>query len=112
MTAEAARKYPIFPPFTEWVDAFALMGGWDGKSPLPGIRVEEIVEDDAFIVHAELPGLDPDRDIDVMVEHGMLRIHAERHPAELELVPHARRNHRRPHPPPRSALDPQPELPV
>lgn len=79
MTAETARKYPIFPPFTDWVDAFALMGGWDGKSPLPGIRVEEVMEDDAFTVHAELPGLEPERDIDVTIEHGMLRIHAERH---------------------------------
>jgi HSP20 family protein len=79
MTAETSRKHPIFPPFTEWVDAFALMGGWDGKSPLPGIRVEEVMEDDAFIVHAELPGLDPERDIDVTVERGVLRIHAERH---------------------------------
>lgn len=84
MTAEASRKHPIFPPFTEWVDAFALMGGWDGKSPLPGIRVEEAVEDDTFIVHAELPGLDAARDIDVTVEHGVLRIHAERHRDERE----------------------------
>jgi HSP20 family protein len=79
MTAEASRKHPIFPPFTEWFDAFALMGGWDGKGPLPGIRVEEVMEDDAFVIHAELPGLDPARDIDVKVEHGVLTIHAERH---------------------------------
>ena len=84
MTAETSRKHPIFPPFTDWVDAFALMGGWDGKSPLPGIRVEEVMEDDAFTVHAELPGLEPERDIDVTVEHGVLRIHAERHPDKRE----------------------------
>jgi HSP20 family protein len=84
MTAEASRKHPIFPPFTEWFDAFALLGGWDGKGPLPGIRVEEVMEDDAFVVHAELPGLDPARDIDVKVEHGVLTIHAERHPDRRE----------------------------
>jgi HSP20 family protein len=84
MSAETARKHPIFPPFTEWVDAFALMGGWDGRSPLPGIRVEEHLDDDAFVVHAELPGLDPARDIDVTVDHGTLRIHAERHPDRKE----------------------------
>ncbi|MGM1029455.1 MAG: Hsp20/alpha crystallin family protein [Actinomycetota bacterium] len=84
MTADAARKHPVFPPFTEWFDAFAIMGGWDGKGPLPGIRVEEVVEDDAFVVHAELPGLDPTRDIDVQVEHGVLTIHAERHPGPRE----------------------------
>lgn len=84
MTADASRKYPIFPPFTEWFDAFALLGGWDGKGPLPGIRVEELVEDGAFVVHAELPGLDPARDIDVKVEHGVLTIHAERHADKRE----------------------------
>lgn len=84
MAAEASRKYPIFPPFTEWFDAFALLGGWDGKGPLPGIRVEEVVEDGAFVIHAELPGLDPARDIDVKVEHGVLTIHAERHPDRRE----------------------------
>ena len=84
MTAEASRKYPIFPPFTEWVDAFALLGGWDGRGPLPGIRVEELMEDGAFVVHAELPGLNPARDIDVTVEHGVLTIHAERHPDKRE----------------------------
>ncbi|WP_026373470.1 Hsp20/alpha crystallin family protein [Agrococcus lahaulensis] len=84
MSTDAARKYPVFPPFTEWVDAFALLGGWDGRGPLPGIRVEELVHDDEFIVHAELPGLDPERDIDVTVEHGTLTIHAERHPDKRE----------------------------
>jgi HSP20 family protein len=84
MTTEASRKQPIFPPFNEWVDAFALLGGWDGRGPLPGIRVEELLEEDAFVVHAELPGLDPARDIDVTVEHGVLRIHAERHPDKRE----------------------------
>lgn len=84
MSADAKAKHPIFPPFTEWVDAFALMGGWDGRSPLPGIRVEEVHEDDRFVVRAELPGLDPERDIDVTVEHGVLRIHAQRHRDEKE----------------------------
>ncbi|MCR8671905.1 Hsp20/alpha crystallin family protein [Agrococcus sp. HG114] len=84
MSTDATRKYPVFPPFTEWVDAFALLGGWDGKGPLPGIRVEELIEDDAFVVHAELPGLDPARDIDVKVEGGTLTIHAERHPDRRE----------------------------
>lgn len=84
MTEGSTRKHSVFPPFNEWVDAFALMGGWDGRSPLPGIRVEEAVEDDAFVVHAQLPGLDPARDIDVTVEHGTLRIHAERHPGTRE----------------------------
>ncbi|WP_404311493.1 Hsp20/alpha crystallin family protein [Agrococcus terreus] len=80
MTASAERRQPVFPPFTEWVDAVALLGGWDGRGPLPGIRVEELAEEGGLVVRAELPGLDAGRDIDVTVDHGVLTIHAERHP--------------------------------
>ena len=58
MTASAERRQPVFPPFTEWVDAVALLGGWDGRGPLPGIRVEELAEEGGLVVRAELPGLD------------------------------------------------------
>lgn len=42
------------------------------------IRVEEEVADGRYIVRAELPGVDPAKDIAVTVENGMLSIQAER----------------------------------
>jgi HSP20 family protein len=42
------------------------------------IRVEEIHEDEALVVRAELPGIDPDKDIDVSVSEGILHIGATR----------------------------------
>jgi HSP20 family molecular chaperone IbpA len=41
-------------------------------------RVEDYVEDDRYVVRAELPGLDPEKDIEVTVDAGVLTIHAER----------------------------------
>ncbi|GAB3678115.1 hypothetical protein GCM10027589_48430 [Actinocorallia lasiicapitis] len=42
------------------------------------IRTEDYVEDGRFVVRADLPGLDPARDIDLSVEHGHLEIKAIR----------------------------------
>ena len=42
------------------------------------IRVDEFRENGTLVVRAELPGLDPDKDVDLTVVDGMLRIKAER----------------------------------
>jgi HSP20 family protein len=42
------------------------------------IRVEEFDTDGVHVVRAELPGVDPDKDVDITVDHGMLDIRAER----------------------------------
>lgn len=43
-----------------------------------GIRVEEYVDDGTLVIRADLPGIDPEKDVDVSVSNGMLRIKAER----------------------------------
>lgn len=47
-----------------------LTGGW--------MRVEEFVDGDALVVRAELPGLDPDKDVELTISDGVLHIRAER----------------------------------
>ena len=42
------------------------------------LRVDEYTKDGTLVIHAELAGVDPARDVDVTVEHGILRIAAER----------------------------------
>jgi HSP20 family protein len=42
------------------------------------IRVDEFREGDVEVIRAELPGIDPEKDIDITVADGMLRINAER----------------------------------
>jgi HSP20 family protein len=46
------------------------------------MNVEEFVEGDQLVVRAELPGVEPDRDVDISVEDGALRIRAERRQEE------------------------------
>ena len=70
----------------EWFDRWPEMFARRWPEALRGFplledsfRVEETLEDDGtFVLRAELPGIDPDKDVDVTVENGHLRIKAER----------------------------------
>jgi HSP20 family protein len=46
------------------------------------IRVDEVREDQALLIRAELPGIDPDKDVELTVSDGMLHIQAERRSQE------------------------------
>ena len=46
------------------------------------IRVEEFREDGTLVIRADLPGIDPDKDVAVTVSDGMLHIEAERREEE------------------------------
>jgi HSP20 family protein len=48
------------------------------------MRVEEFVDDDKLVVRAELPGIDPERDVEINVRDHSLRIRAERHQEHRE----------------------------
>ena len=69
--------------FDEWPATFPFRwmptGSW---SPDNGIRVEEYREDGKLVIRAELPGIDPAKDVDVTVSDGTLHIKAERHEEE------------------------------
>jgi HSP20 family protein len=46
------------------------------------IRVDEFHDDGTLVVRAELPGIDPEKDVEVTVVNGMLHITAERREEE------------------------------
>ncbi|WP_431676748.1 Hsp20/alpha crystallin family protein [Kitasatospora sp. KL5] len=77
MANELRRKFPFSshrPAMPEWFEDMAMRMS-------PGehmIRIEESEEDGVYQVRAELPGIDPDKDVSVTVEDGLLTIHAER----------------------------------
>lgn len=54
---------------------------WDLPSfrDVEWMRVEEYVDDDELVIRAELPDIDPDKDVELSVSGGMLHIRAERH---------------------------------
>jgi HSP20 family protein len=43
------------------------------------MRLEDYIDDGHYVIRAELPGLDPDKQVEVTVSNGILTIHAERH---------------------------------
>jgi HSP20 family protein len=66
-----------FPDLFDWRDSpWASALGPFG--PAQAFRVEDYYQDNRYVVRAELPGLEPDKDIQVTVEGGVLTIRAER----------------------------------
>jgi HSP20 family protein len=49
-----------------------------------GIRIEEKVEDDRYVLRAELPGIDPAKEVQLSVVRGELRLQVERQEAPVE----------------------------
>jgi HSP20 family molecular chaperone IbpA len=45
---------------------------------LHGIRIEETEEEGKYVIKAEIPGIDPDQDLELSVGDGLLTVRAER----------------------------------
>ena len=77
------------PSLVDWT--FPTPGWWsrfdeifrdrDGRQLL---RVEEFEQDGTLVVRAEMPGIDPDKDVEITVGDGMLTLRAERTEEEEE----------------------------
>jgi HSP20 family protein len=52
------------------------------QAPTQPIPTEEYLSDGRYTVRFELPGLDPEQDLDVSVESQVLNVQAERHASE------------------------------
>jgi HSP20 family molecular chaperone IbpA len=66
----------MFPDLADWLES-----PWTGPPPFlvtSAFRVEEAVQDNGYVIRAELPGLDPGKDIEVTVDGRTLTIRAER----------------------------------
>ncbi|WP_239132222.1 Hsp20/alpha crystallin family protein [Paractinoplanes durhamensis] len=49
---------------------------------LPAIRFEDKISAEEYVLRAELPGLDPEKDVQITALHGVLTVKAERHEEE------------------------------
>ncbi len=68
-------------PLTELFDW--IESGWPGMSELRResahmMRIEDRLEDGKYVVRAEIPGIDPEKDVEISVADGVLTISAER----------------------------------
>ena len=65
----------FFPDLLDWMESpFAMLRPFSAQP----IRVEDYIEDGHYVVRAELPGIDPDKQVQVSVAKGVLTIRAER----------------------------------
>jgi HSP20 family protein len=74
--AERQRHTPM-AEMLEWLES-TNPWGFRGLGLAPYVRIEDYVEDDTFVLRAELPGVDPEKDIDVQLDNDVLTISGER----------------------------------
>jgi HSP20 family protein len=76
------RRQPSGVDFTDWVGRlfddrlFPDRHLW--ASAFSDLRVEEFTDDQTLVVRAEMPGIDPDKDVEISLHDGILHIKAER----------------------------------
>jgi HSP20 family protein len=85
MSSVQRRRPDVLTPFgrldrmfDEWMRALPAQRV---ASDVPGeelIRVDEYREGDTQVIRAELPGIDPEKDVEIVAADGMLRINAHR----------------------------------
>jgi len=65
----------LFPDLIEWFEEpFMTLRPYLAQP----IRIEDYLEDDHYMIRAELAGIDPEKDIEITVGSGYLTIRAER----------------------------------
>ncbi|WP_245740260.1 Hsp20/alpha crystallin family protein [Nonomuraea maritima] len=70
----------LFPDLAEFFESPLSML----RTAESAIRIEDYVDDGKYVIRAELPGVDPERDVEITVSGGVLRLHAERHEEQKE----------------------------
>ncbi len=73
------RRFMEWPDFDRW-----FPGGIFAPFAEDILRVEEFHTDGELVVRVEMPGVDPDKDVDIRVVDGSLHIRAEKRKEEHE----------------------------
>ena len=83
MAKDVSKVANPFAEMLDWLDSGAPFGLRSfGLSPY--VRVEDFVEDGTYVLRAEMPGIDPDKDVTVSVEDDVLTIRGERREEEKD----------------------------
>lgn len=80
MSTIIKRPTNPFADLMGWLEAESAAMRSFGSAPY--IKVEDFVEDENYVVRAEMPGIDPDKDIQIDVAGDVLTIHGERREEE------------------------------
>ena len=72
------RPRSLFPELAEWFDALPSFTRLRPVFDSHLMRLEDEMKDGRYEVRAEIPGIDPAKDVDITVRDGQLTIKAER----------------------------------
>lgn len=80
MTTPARTEPTRINPLAEMLDWLDTTTSPFHLKGLAGyLRVEDFVEDNKYVLRADLPGIDPDKDVSVTVDGDVLTIRGQRH---------------------------------
>lgn len=79
MSTLARRECDTFADLFDWLEAgfpaFPVLRPFSGAQLM---RVEEFGDAGYYVLRAEMPGFDPDKDVEIAVQDGLLTVRAER----------------------------------
>ena len=85
MTTPARRERPMFAELVDWLEGefpgSPLMRPFAGMQVM---RVEDYIEEGRYVLRAEVPGIDPDKDVEITIDNGVLTVKAERREEKKE----------------------------
>jgi HSP20 family protein len=87
----SARAVAPAPPEDHGLFDWLHRPAWLQTFTATPMRIEQDVDGDRVVVRAEMPGIDPERDVEINVSDGMLQIRAERR--EQATSEHERHHH-------------------
>lgn len=81
---QTRRPFPMMSelldfPFAEWQSLLTPL-----TEQVHALRIEDYVDGGDYVVRAELPGIDPEKDVEITVADDMLNIRAERREEKQE----------------------------
>ena len=72
------QRHSVFPEFSEFFAGFPSFAGIRPMFDTRLMRLEDETTEGRYEVRAEIPGIDPAKDVDITVRNGQLTIKAER----------------------------------
>ncbi|HEX5769329.1 MAG TPA: Hsp20/alpha crystallin family protein [Nocardioidaceae bacterium] len=77
MTTVARRPASPMAEMLDWLESYTPFT-FSGTGLAPYVRIEDFLEQGSYVLRAELPGIDPEKDVEVSVDNDMLTITGER----------------------------------
>jgi len=77
MTTLMRRRPNPVTDMLSWLDSESPVG-LRGFGLAPYVRIEDYIEDDTYVLRAEMPGIDPEKDLDISIDGDVLTITGER----------------------------------